>query len=84
MLAMSFAMLWGLRPAAGRVSQYFIIVYTLWGITHDVWGSPQVYVLMLLPMLGVKDLGLASAPSPGGAQAPLAPRIGALPVYRRQ
>ncbi len=60
--AMVIAMLWGFRPGAGRTSQRFLLAYTLWGITHDMWSSPQVYVLTLLPFLGAIDLGRAARP----------------------
>lgn len=75
----------GLHPASGRTSRNFIIAYLLWGITHDLWGAPQPFVLLLLPMLGCVDLGAAAAnahasddaePLDESARAHWAPTIG--------
>jgi hypothetical protein len=56
------ALAWCFRPSAGQVLHYFVIAYGLWAITHDIWGSVQPYLFMILPVLAVRDLGLESAP----------------------
>lgn len=69
LIAMALVAIRGVLSSAGRTSRYFIIAYSLWGITHDLWGAPQPFILLLLPMLGCVDFGNAAKAKAQAAEA---------------
>jgi hypothetical protein len=81
------AMGWGLRRNAGHGVHYFTLAFSLWGITHDVWGSPQPYLMTLLPMLAACNMGAAmktaTAPQAAAWRSPGGSGVAVAPAYRR-
>jgi hypothetical protein len=57
--ALFLCICWAARPGAGRIAQSFVLSYTVWGVTHDIWGSPQPCLLLLITVLGARDLGIS-------------------------